>query len=146
MFTSDLVNLYNRNIFKTSLYIYIFQDEKCRLRRNLSLSMEVYQIWEEIDFSEIWWSLKNLFKLTVLVYNKTTLDLLGNLVTVFFSLFFFLRKQYCIGGEGVIFKQILDFSHFNVADCLVKWVGTTRRMEWQGAWFLFLLLTLPSTL
>ena len=29
--TEDLVNLYNRNIFKTSLYIYIFQDEKCRL-------------------------------------------------------------------------------------------------------------------
>ena len=28
--TTDLVNLYNRNIFKTSLYIYIFQDEKCR--------------------------------------------------------------------------------------------------------------------
>ena len=28
MFTTDLVNLYNRNIFKTSLYIYIFQDEK----------------------------------------------------------------------------------------------------------------------
>ena len=27
MFTTDLVNLYNRNIFKTSLYIYIFQDE-----------------------------------------------------------------------------------------------------------------------
>ena len=39
MFTNDLVNLYNRNIFKTSLYIYIFQDEKCRLMRNLSLSM-----------------------------------------------------------------------------------------------------------
>ena len=36
MFTTDLVNLYN--IFKTSLYIYIFQDEKCRLMRNLSLS------------------------------------------------------------------------------------------------------------
>ena len=40
MFTTDLVNLYNRNIFKTSLYIYIFQDEKCRLMRNLSLSMD----------------------------------------------------------------------------------------------------------
>ena len=39
MFTTDLVNLYSRNIFKTSLYIYIFQDEKCRLMRNLSLSM-----------------------------------------------------------------------------------------------------------
>ena len=39
MFTTDLVNLYNRNIFKTSLYFYIFQDEKCRLMRNLSLSM-----------------------------------------------------------------------------------------------------------
>ena len=39
MFTTDLVNLYNWNIFKTSLYIYIFQDEKCRLMRNLSLSM-----------------------------------------------------------------------------------------------------------
>ena len=37
MFTTD----YNRNIFKTSLYIYIFQDEKCRLMRNLSLYMEV---------------------------------------------------------------------------------------------------------
>ena len=31
MFTTDLVNLYNRNIFKTSLYIYIFQEEKCRI-------------------------------------------------------------------------------------------------------------------
>ena len=39
MFTTDLVNLYNRNIFETSLYIYIFQDEKCRLMPNLSLSM-----------------------------------------------------------------------------------------------------------
>jgi len=39
MFTTDLVNLYNRNIFKTSLYIYIFQYEKCRLMRYLSLSM-----------------------------------------------------------------------------------------------------------
>ena len=53
MFTTDLVNLYNRNIFKTSLYTkrteylmyilfslsVIFQDEKCRLMRNLSLSM-----------------------------------------------------------------------------------------------------------
>ena len=39
MFTTDLVNLYNRNSFKTSLYIYIFQDEKCRLMRNLFLSM-----------------------------------------------------------------------------------------------------------
>ena len=28
MFTTDLVN---RNILKTSLYIYIFQDKKCRL-------------------------------------------------------------------------------------------------------------------
>ena len=41
MFTTDLVNLYNRNIFKTSLYFYIFQDEKCRLMRNLSLSMGI---------------------------------------------------------------------------------------------------------
>jgi len=40
MFTTDLVNLYNRNIFKTSLFIYIFQDEKCCLMRNLSLSMD----------------------------------------------------------------------------------------------------------
>ena len=39
MFTTDQVNLYNRNIFKTSLYIYIFQDEKFRFMRNLSLSM-----------------------------------------------------------------------------------------------------------
>ena len=39
MLTTDLVNLYNRNIFKTSLYIDIFQDENCRLMRNLSLSM-----------------------------------------------------------------------------------------------------------
>ena len=40
MFTTDLVNLYNRDILKTSFYIYIFQDEKCRLMRNLSLSMK----------------------------------------------------------------------------------------------------------
>ena len=32
-------SVYNRNIFKTTLYIYIFQDEKCRLMHNLSLSM-----------------------------------------------------------------------------------------------------------
>jgi len=57
MFTTDLVNLYNRNIFKTSLYIYIFQDEKCRLLRNLSLSMiilrleEFMAIWDEINNS-----------------------------------------------------------------------------------------------
>ena len=31
--------VYNRNIFKTSLYFFIFQDEKCRLMRNISLSM-----------------------------------------------------------------------------------------------------------
>ena len=50
MFTTDLVNLYNRNIFKTSLYIYIFQDEKCRLMRNLSLSMFITLIKDnEID-------------------------------------------------------------------------------------------------
>ena len=30
MFTTDLINPDNRNIFKTYLYIYIFQDEKCR--------------------------------------------------------------------------------------------------------------------
>ena len=41
MFTTDQVNLYNRNIFKISLYIYIFQDEKCRLIHNLSLSMTI---------------------------------------------------------------------------------------------------------
>jgi len=41
MFTADLVNLYNRNIFETSLYIFIFQDEKCRLLRNLSLSYQI---------------------------------------------------------------------------------------------------------
>ena len=35
MFTTDLVNLYNRNIFETSLYIYIFQEEKCSLMRNM---------------------------------------------------------------------------------------------------------------
>ena len=34
MFTTDLVNLYNRNIFKATLYI---QGEKCRLMRNLYL-------------------------------------------------------------------------------------------------------------
>ena len=43
--TEDLFNLYNRNIFKTSLYIYIFQDEKCRLMRNLSLSMDMTSWW-----------------------------------------------------------------------------------------------------
>ena len=56
MFSTDLGNLqgvpyhirydmgrsvYNRNIFRTSLYIYIVQDEKCRLMRNLSLSMMI---------------------------------------------------------------------------------------------------------
>ena len=44
MFTTDLVNLYNKNIFKISLYIYICQDEKCRLMRNLSLSMDVTHV------------------------------------------------------------------------------------------------------
>ena len=32
-------SVYNRNIFKTSLYTYIFQDVKCRLMHNRSLSM-----------------------------------------------------------------------------------------------------------
>ena len=45
MFTTDLVNLNNRNIFKTSLYIYIFQDEKCHLMHNLSLSMDIVGLW-----------------------------------------------------------------------------------------------------
>ena len=49
MFTTNLVNLYNRNIFETSLYIYIFQDEKCRLMRNLSLSMVV-----DLTYFKIW--------------------------------------------------------------------------------------------
>ena len=44
MFTTDLVNLYNKNIFKISLYIYICQDEKCRLMCNLSLSMDVTHV------------------------------------------------------------------------------------------------------
>ena len=44
MLKTDLVNLYNRNFFETSLYIYIFQDEKCRLMRNLSLSMVLSNI------------------------------------------------------------------------------------------------------
>ena len=43
MFTTDLVNLYNRNIFKTSLYIYIFQDEKCRI--SLSLAYTEIHHW-----------------------------------------------------------------------------------------------------
>ena len=51
MFTTDLVNLYNRNIFKTSLYIYIFQDEKCRLMRNLSLSMPLTVLKSSLDCS-----------------------------------------------------------------------------------------------
>ena len=50
MFTTDLVNLYNRNIFKTSLYIYIFQDEKCRLMRNLSLSDKTWQLVNRIKY------------------------------------------------------------------------------------------------
>ena len=57
MFTTDLVNLYNRIIFETSLYIYIFQDEKCRLMRNLSLSrgntdfrnIEIVKVRKEIE-------------------------------------------------------------------------------------------------
>ena len=51
MFTTDLVNLYNRNIFKTSVYIYIFQDEKCRLMRNLSLSMTL-NLWRGRSLNE----------------------------------------------------------------------------------------------
>ena len=52
MFTTDLVNLYNRNIFKTSRYINIFQNEKCRLMRNLSLSMllNLYLVVNVEDF------------------------------------------------------------------------------------------------
>ena len=52
MFTTDLlVNLCNRNIFKTSLCIYIFQDEKCCLMRNLSLSMVLTPIANKIELS-----------------------------------------------------------------------------------------------
>ena len=53
MFTTGLVNIYNRNIFKTSLYIYIFQDEKCRLMRNLSLSMVLPQVIRRIHEQSI---------------------------------------------------------------------------------------------
>ena len=39
------------NIFKTSLYIHIFQDEKCRLMRNLSLSMNLtYSLHSPVKF------------------------------------------------------------------------------------------------
>ena len=53
MFTTNLVNLYNRNIFKTSLYIYIFQDEKCRLMRNLSLSIIVSDLIHTKEYNSI---------------------------------------------------------------------------------------------
>ena len=59
MFTTDLVNLYNSNIFKTSLYIYIFQDEKCRLMRNLSLSMVLTFILEIIECRRIQTSIES---------------------------------------------------------------------------------------
>ena len=54
MFTTDLGNLSNRNIFKTSLYIYIFQDEKCRLMRNLSLSLFRHTMSEaDVDVNRV---------------------------------------------------------------------------------------------
>ena len=37
---------------KTSLYIYIFQDEKCRLMSNLSLSMDLMEL--KLSFNGIW--------------------------------------------------------------------------------------------
>ena len=52
MFTTHLFNLYIRNIFKTSLYIYIFQDEKCRLLRNLSLFM-VWNLCLTLDVEKL---------------------------------------------------------------------------------------------
>ena len=57
MFTTDLVNLYNMNFFKTSLYIYIFQDEKCRLIHNLYLSMVCVHI------SHVHWTFKRCYVL-----------------------------------------------------------------------------------
>ena len=48
MFTTDLGNLYNRNIFKTSLYIYIFQDEKCRF-----IAIYLY-LWSEHRNTHLW--------------------------------------------------------------------------------------------
>ena len=55
---NDLLNVMfrgtpcNRNIFKTSLYIYIFQDEKCRLLRNLSLFM-VWNLCLTLDVEKL---------------------------------------------------------------------------------------------
>ena len=46
-FSNSVGNLYNRNIFRTSLYIYIVQDEKCHLMRNLSLSMILPLSWRD---------------------------------------------------------------------------------------------------
>ena len=72
MFTTDQVNLYNRNIFKTSLYIYIFQDEKCRLMRNLSLSMNINTIDELRGHKVVqvmWHKFKLLRKIPKFIYN-----------------------------------------------------------------------------
>ena len=66
MFTTDLVNLYNRNIFKTSLYIYIFQDEKCRLMRNLSLSMRLTDLFNSSSISRGDHALGGLFNFIII--------------------------------------------------------------------------------
>ena len=46
MFTTDLVNLYNMNIFKTSLYIYIFHNEKCRLAQSIFIYVKMTKMFK----------------------------------------------------------------------------------------------------
>ena len=119
MFTTDLVNLYIRNIFKTSQYIYIFQDEKSRLMRNLSLSMiknQCLQFWKMIIFicgfiTKINWALycmKTLIKnWNTFIPRKTTI---------------FIRKRFkgyrCTSGNCIIVWRVswnFTDSPFNIS-------------------------------
>ena len=112
MFTTDLVILYNRNIFKTSLYIYFFQDEKCRLMRNLSLSMVFTVVLLDPKFSEKirlflkWWFWISVTSFSCYMTKICFLFIKGT-VGVFFkgtvSVFF-------KGTVGVFFKGTVAYS------------------------------------
>ena len=104
MFTTDLVNLYNRNIFKPSLYIYIFQDEKCRLMRNLSLSMSsshlklrLYSPINNKTKVELFWIIPKLtFYINLRDYTNQPWNLLD-----------FLWRQFFILCSGFLFEPRL---------------------------------------
>ena len=114
MLTTDLVNLCNRNIFKTSLYNYIFQDEKCRLMRNLSLSM--VPTLQKRFFSPFlqFWILSQGFLLHVIQPSFWNMKLLNSkMLKVFYLCYTCKWISQVEGGGGTIWSPSDISSYFN---------------------------------